>query len=304
MSDSDAMNFENEMYDRNRYNTQSFKALMLTGLGIAVLNNSCGQYQGEPIVVQTGLPPRYMKQDSSELKDALEGSYEFSINIGGKGYKHISLTIYRENIIIMPQPMGSLYSVITKNDGTRAENDTRLFSSQDTLILDPGFKTVDTFHIVSGYNESSQTFDNLGMYEIYSRISREIEEKHHTYISISRLPKVLRRGQFMVTNQKAHTRTAVDVSEMLERHSKDVCKETIAKLDETYNYLQDIQNLVITGGTGSAWFGQIRETYKDFGELDVLAANRYDETLPNTYSNVRGYYLSLISRLAKKAKKR
>lgn len=51
---ANAMNYESEMYERNRYFSPAFSALMKAGLGIALLSNPVQANNGEPVFVQTG----------------------------------------------------------------------------------------------------------------------------------------------------------------------------------------------------------------------------------------------------------
>ena len=70
ISPENAMNYESEMYERNRYFSPVFRALMKVGLGIALQSNYCRKYNGEPIMIQTGLPPEYKELDSEAFKEA------------------------------------------------------------------------------------------------------------------------------------------------------------------------------------------------------------------------------------------
>jgi len=47
----------------------------------------------------------------------------------------------------------------------------------------------------------------------------------------------------------------------------------------------------------------IRDYFRNMENLTILSANRNDKMLSNTYSNVRGYYLSLVSMLRHRFKK-
>ena len=91
--------------------------------------------------------------------------------------------------------------------------------------------------------------------------------------------------------------------DLLEKNTKDVCMEAMQKLVSLYNYMQNHDYMIVTGGTGNAWYPMIREYFRNMENLTILSANRNDKALSNTYSNVRGYYYSLVSMLLHRFKK-
>ena len=56
--------------------------------------------------------------------------------------------------------------------------------------------------------------------------------------------------------------------------------------------------LVVTGGTGEAWWYMIKDEFKGLKTLTVLSGNENSE-LPFTFSNVRGYYFYLYRTVRK-----
>lgn len=60
----------------------------------------------------------------------------------------------------------------------------------------------------------------------------------------------------------------------------------------TYNNMIDIDVIVLTGGTGAAWYPFFVEYFKDLNTKVMLAGDS-----ESAFSNVKGYYNLLISRL-------
>ena len=77
--------------------------------------------------------------------------------------------------------------------------------------------------------------------------------------------------------------------------------EAINTINGYYNYLQDEDFLVITGGTGAAWINIIREFYKEMSTLKIIDGSAND-TVPAIFSNVRGYYMQQLNVLKKRSK--
>ena len=299
ISPTNAMNYESEMYERNRYFSPFFGALMKAGLGIAVSSNRFGRYSGEPIVIQTGLPPKYKQQDTELIRDALSGEYDFDMRIGRNQFRHYHFVVSPENVFVMDQPMGSLISAITDNSGNQDPADCRVLKS-NPLVFDPGFKTLDIYDISAGMFKDSNTFDTLGMHEVFRRTAEDLRAKYGANVPISGMQTAVRKGYVKSFDRRTLSSRKVGFEDVLEENSKAVCLEAIQKLLSIYDYLQNHDYLIITGGTGNAWRPFIEDYFRNMESLSILSANRKDESLSNTYSNVRGYYFFLVRMLAKR----
>ena len=117
------------------------------------------------------------------------------------------------------------------------------------------------------------------------------------------MQNALKRGYVTILDKRRMTNKKLKFESLLEQNTKDVCMEAIQKLIALYNYMQDHDYMIVTGGTGNAWYPMIRDYFRNMENLTILSANRNDKMLSNTYSNVRGYYLSLVSMLRHRFKK-
>ena len=71
-----------------------------------------------------------------------------------------------------------------------------------------------------------------------------------------------------------------------------------------YNNLLDYKYLVLTGGTGEAWYKIFEEQLSGMPNLTLVPGNKNTEglgpdgeALPFIFSNVRGYYIFLQRKL-------
>ena len=300
ISSANAMNYEHEMYGRNRYFTPAFRALMTAGLGIALSPTPIYNYSGEPIFVQTGLPPEFRKPeepDSSMLTEAISGEYDFELKAGDGPFRKYKFTISPENIMIMDQPMGSLLASITHEDGSQTPNDSAILRSK-TIVFDAGFMTLDIFDISSGTIAGERTFDTLGMHEVFRRTVGELRSKHKVGITVPGMQQALRKGYVTSYDWKTMSGKNIAFDDILKGYSETVCREAISKL-ESVCAIQDHAYLVVTGGTGEAWYSQIAQRYSQLSFLNIIRANRYSG-LSNVYSTVWGYYMWLIGYRARR----
>jgi plasmid segregation protein ParM len=284
-----------ELYGRNRYFSEIFKVISRVGMGIGMLTNQYDSPNGKKLVVQTGLPPAYLKSDTSLLKEALAGKHNFSIKIGNKQWVSLSYDLPEENIYVMPQPMGTLLSISTDNSGKTIPEASKYFKSS-MLIFDPGFGTLDVFKIRNKMIESSETFDNLGMKRVLQETSDRIMDKFHQEVPVPAMQKLLTTGEVKCFDRKNRRTSLESFSDLLEESSKKVCYEALQKVDNIYNNLFDHDYLVITGGTGDAWKNIITEYYSGMESLKIINGNQND-MLPTIFSNVRGYYLYIVNKM-------
>lgn len=286
-----------ELYGRNRYFSEIFKVISRVGMGIGMLSNEYDSPNGKKLVVQTGLPPAYMKTDTILLKEALAGHHDFSIKIGNKPWVSLTFDLSENDIYVMPQPMGTLLSISTDNTGKPTPEAQKYFKSS-MLIFDPGFGTLDVFNIRNKMIESTETFDNLGMKRVFQETSDLILEKFGQEVTVPAMQKLLSTGEVKLLDRKSRSTKLEPFANLLEEANKKVCYEALQKIDNIYNNLFDHDYLVITGGTGDAWKNLIIEYYSGMESLKIVNGNQND-MLPSIFSNVRGYYLYIVNKMKK-----
>lgn len=303
LADSGSINYEEDLFGRNRYFSPVFKAIIEAGIALGLKRNGVGgPGVGTRVSLQTGLPPRFREADSAVLRAALSGNYSFDMRAGFTPYEHYEFTIRPEDISIMDQPMGSLISCVTGTDGNTVRSQVGLLREK-TLVFDPGFKTLDIFNIAAGIIEGTpQTYDNLGMLEVFTRAAEDIRKQYGTVLTVPQLQFAIRRGSVSVGDWRLGQTHDVPLDNIMEKTCRSVCMDAVSKMMASYDGLQNHDNLVITGGTGSVWLPIIADYFKNMRSIHIISANRNDQSLPNVFSNARGYYYFAVNRLRKEAK--
>ena len=289
------------LYTRSRYYSPEFKVIMRVGIALGMMKNQYGDPTGKTPCIQTGLPPEYLSTDKEQIVDVFAGHHKFQIKFGTSDWIDFEFDIDAENNIkVIPQPMGTLISVATNDNGGANESAREYFSS-NVLIFDPGFGTLDTFDIKNHYLDTSKTWDNLGMKNVLERACEIIKEEYDTNITIPMMQKVLEDGHFKTKfDHKTRSVKSIDIEPILDRANKEVCSEALNTLCNFYNNLQDQDYLIVTGGTGKAWYPYIKEYFKGMETLKVVPSWGKDAQIPAIFSNVRGYYMNLNDTLKKR----
>ncbi len=294
ISGNEAIESDEALYGRQRYYDPMFRVISSAGLGIALTANRHGSIGKRKLIVQTGLPPKYTR-DSDALRDVLSGRHHFSLRLGNSAPQEFDFTLSPEDISIMMQPMGTFFSAI-KDDKNRYISDINNLISKNILIFDAGFGTFDLFLIKNHAVKDSQTFSDLGMKRVFQETIDGIRKEMGEDLSVSDMQKYLETGEIKIFDRKLFKSSYKPYGHLLEQASEKICRQAIERTAQIYP-LNEIDCLVITGGTGAAWEREIRKTFSEMDTLKILSGNQNDTSLPFIFANVRGYYMYRCSAL-------
>lgn len=293
---SEVMDSEAELYGRHRYYSPMFSVISKVGMALEFTTNQFGSPKDKELIIQTGLPPRYLKSDTEDLKSVLAGHHNFELKIGSGDWQTFDFEVKENNIFVMPQPMGALVSASVGNNGHAIAESQKYFSSS-VIVFDPGFGTFDDYYVQNGsVIGNGETFPGLGMREVFERTCKDIHDVHGIEVSVAELHKKLDAGEIKVVNKKKLSSKKYQFGTFLENNCQQVCYEAIEKMKSIHNYFQDIDYIIAAGGTYDAWADIMSDTFKDMEDLVIIPANINDPTLSNIFSNVRGYYFYRLNR--------
>ena len=292
------------LYGRNRYSSSMFPVIVRTALAIATDGNT----EGKKIFVQTGLPSKYLTADKKYLIKAIAGEHSFDMKFGDKAWKHYDITIAESNVSVIPQPMGALMSVTVNDLGVLTNDSNNIFSSR-SLVVDPGFGTMDCITLVGRtiVEEDQKTSLDASMKEVLSRTSAKIFKKYGEEIPVQMMQMYLETGKIQTYNEEEGRGSIEDFSDLLEEANAEVAQEAISFLIDNYGGtrgdFRQYNNIVLTGGTGEAWFDYFQEFFSRFPWIKIISGNEQSD-LPFIFSNVRGSYFlrQLIANKKKEAK--
>lgn len=288
---------EESVFGRARYDDPMFQVLVRTGLGIGCRKNDYGSPGGKPVYVQTGLPPKYMKNDTPMLVSAIAGHHRFALRIGDRPEQVFDITIPRGNVSVMEQPKGTLYSV-AKDNSHRFIRESRSYFNSNLIVFDAGFGTLDIFPIRNNHVVGKQTFPEFSMHEVLKETIDGIYDAYGADVSMIGMQKCLGDGFVKCHGKFSSTRKPFE--DILDAANKKVCDAALEKLGQIYP-LYEYDYIVVTGGTGAAWNQLIREKLKDVDGLTIINGNQNDSSLPFMFANVRGYYMFLYDVMLQKS---
>lgn len=297
MTSGDTTDSGATLYGRERWTNPMSKVVAETGLGLGMMANEFGAPANDKIVIQTGLPEKYM-DDEEDLRDFLSGEHHFAIQIADGPWQTFHFNVDASDIYIMSQPKGTLFSVCIDSNGQFIPSAAKYLSSS-IIIFDAGFGTLDIFPITSGTVGRGETWKDLGMNRILQETQRGIKDSFHVDVPVPAMQKHLETGTVRYMNKKQFKSTEYAFGDILADATSRICDEAINRTASALNLL-DYNYLIVTGGTGAAWYNQICGKFKDFETLTIIKGSQNDE-LPFVYANVRGYYYYRYNKLNQEA---
>lgn len=277
---------DGELFSRKRYHNASFKILANTALAIAL----DGKKDGREIFLQTGLPASYLDADAPSIKKALAAPAKFSLKVGKGNWKDYDININPELIHVTSQPAGGLHSAIVGKDGKFSTNpDASTVLLGNSFVMDIGFGTCDFYGFKNRAIVCTDSIDNIGMRAVMDLTSKKILEVYGEDIRIQALQQNLETGYVTCINEETMQSEDKPISDILSKSSDAVFKECMEKARTLTNTFRDYQYIIVSGGTGEAWFEKIKQYLSGLKKITLLPSNIQDP-IPFLYSNVRGYY--------------
>lgn len=274
-----------ELFGRKRYSNKIFKIFCDVAIAIATAKKT----DNRKVIIQTGLPSSYVDGDQKELIRSISKPSTFSLKIGdGKWIKYTS-SVDAKDVYVMPQPAGSLYSILIQSDGQYVPNAKEILNS-NVLVMDIGFGTFDFFGLKNRANVCNESIDEIGMREVLAHTSKKILSEYNEDIRVAALQKNLETGKVICINEEEMCDEEKDLAPLLESSNNEVFKEAMQRAKGVTDAFRGYRYIIVAGGTGEAWYANIKEWLSNRRTLSVIPSN-YNDKLPFIYSNVRGYYL-------------
>lgn len=287
---------EDILYGKSRIRSEEYLVLLRVGLFLGLLREDFTLPEKFHLKIKTGLPDQYIMDDRAVLKERFIGHHRFSVKIGSHEWIPVSFDIGKEDITVISQPFGTLWSLAANIYGDVVNSE--LFDSKNVLIFDGGYHTVDTYFNKAGAKGTSTTWTNIAMNEIFKKTRQKIykgtnESRFIRQYEIVKYLKTQRPGEVPYGNRQWY----VFDRDLIE-NTEEIAKEAIRQLMITYDNLADVDVVVCTGGTGRAFYPIFKKNLR----VDVLLAEKQDgdkvENFDAVFANVVGFFKCLLAELS------
>lgn len=280
----------NEYYSEKRLFTDEFLILVRVSIFLGIckeLNNF--SLEQKKIKICTGLPEEDVEKNSFELRKIITGRHHFKISVAGSEFKTVSFDINNEDIEILSQPQGTIYSTMFDFKGNILRED--LITNKNVLVLDGGMFTFDTYLSNRADQGISKTWEEFAMHEVYLRLKDIINEKTERYINEFDIEKYIANSNSCLIKYKGNQKYYFgdDYLNII----KNMSISLIKKLKRTYNDFNDVDIIIITGGTGKIYYPYLKELIP-VDEIVLAENNDKFNGYDAIFSNVVGFFKFII----------
>ena len=296
------------LFGRQRITSDEYLVLLRVGLFFALIDRDLGDkmhtVSGAAFRITTGLPDQYLDKFRMDLKNRFIGHHHFEVKIGGREWGKVSFDIDEEDITVLSQPFGTLFSLAYNRFGELVAPD---LIRKSVLFFDGGQRTVDTYHNRANSKKgTTATWEDLSMIEVIKRTISAVKENtdgQGAFPDYSFDKLVLSKEPGTVVYGR---RQVYDFSKDVFAFTQDVAKEAIRQLDNLYDNLNDIDVLICTGGAGKAYFEYVKQAYQGFEGLEVLLSEKTDgkkefENFSSVFANAVGFFNYTIASMRRQS---
>ena len=178
------------------------------------------------------------------------------------------------------------------------------------IVIDGGYKTVGLFMLTQAQKVSeAESNTEFAMGNVHKEVANLLKEDYGREIEPYQIPFIVNeeggRINCLVTDNNGNTNVeTVDVKRMAEAAEESLCNKLINYLNAKFDNLLDIKQILITGGTGSAYYSHINKYMKEKrGHLqDSVILTNYKfrgEPIDPVYAIALGMYKTLNDQLQK-----
>ncbi len=196
------------------------------------------------------------------------------------------------------QVIASLYGVLTNDVGEQLEEESGVLSENKlpAIVIDGGYLTLGIAHFTSvqlvDYSDSNLQYAMKNINENVAK--RIVEETGRQDITSMYVKQIMRKKDHIMhyRGKDGKGSYSLDVAEYVNEETKKVCEELVQSLRDRYDDLLETKSIVITGGTGIAYYEHIKELLSDSDWIDVTLTDYefYGEKITPDFAIVIGMY--------------
>lgn len=227
-----------------RYDLDNFKNIAEFSLGRLAMNYPEFIDKVQPVTITVGLPSGdFTETNIKKMIKQFMGQHLVTVN-------EQPYTIRVEHVHVIPQPIGTLYSLMADDKGKVIDAE---LAHKRVAVIDDGGGTLlaDQFSNFS-FDELHRAQFETGVSLLYKQIAKAINQEHNLNSDVHVIEQALREGESSHKYQyKQSDNNIFDITDLVERTVNFYTKTLCERVYSTFDNLADIDVLVFTGGGAS-----------------------------------------------------
>lgn len=178
--------------------------------------------------------------------------------------------------------------------------DSPILKNLPTVVIDGGYKTVGIFMLTQAYKVSAaESNTDFAMGNVHKEVARILREEYgRGNIEAYQIPSIIEEdgGEIIYKTEKGTAR--LDIRKLVLEKERELCDGLIHYLNDKFEDLLDVKQMLITGGTGAAYYKHISSYMKENrGHLEgrVLLTDYefHGKTIEPVYAIAVGIYKTI-----------
>lgn len=221
-----------------------------------------------------GYPHEEYMDIFKQVKPRIVGRKQIEIELKNKTYT-MDFTINDTNVMTYSQAIAAYvgYATNDKGEWKTDEKGKASVAPLPCLVIDGGQKTVGIYMVTTDYNilhaESNQDF---AMNNVYEAMVDDIKEAGRDDILVNNISEYINSGKDLNVEGEDGRVHTIDVREIYDKRRNEYCDKLIEYINKKFNKMLDISSIIVTGGTGVAYFERFKNYVEEF-KTPKLAEN-------------------------------
>lgn len=208
------------------------------------------------IYIILGYPHDVFAKTFQSVKPNLAKRHKFSIETENDTY-NLDFAISAKHVMSYSQALAAYMGTVLDDNGELLE-DSPHFKKLPALLIDGGWKTLGKFVLTKNLKiEAAESNTDFAMKNVYQKIIEVLRNEYgREDFEVYNIEEILKNQGGIITAYDAETdqTSSVDINEMFNKFKDEICSEMIEYLNERHNKMRDIQEIIIAGGTGAAYY--------------------------------------------------
>lgn len=315
---------------KSRFETADFEVSLMTCLGTAIVkyaNESIKRHlkpeihlenpnelESFKIFIGVALPNDWVNEVWPNILKFLIGHHSYSIETESGSY-NLNFAIEPTNAISVSQAQAALIGTAYDDNGNSIPNCATM-QNLPAIIIDGGYKTMGLFLLTKALRVTqAESLTLYAMGDVHKEVARILRDEYgRKSIQDFMIPAIIEDGGTLNYLVKAseeddnYTSRTVDVNKILEEVQYNTCKQLIEYMDQKFENFLEARQIIITGGTGAAYYKQMTKYFNESREFlkDKVILTDYEflgVNIDPVYGVAVGLYKIMKNQITKALKK-
>lgn len=258
-----------EFYSEKRFVSAEFQVGLRTAIGLAITENHLEDDENLEIYLMVALPHSIRQKYAPSIIGNAAGEHQFSIQHGKNPPVNYRFTIREDHVHTVSQTIAAILGETSDDFGNIDEDKFFYLSNGPTLVIDGGYYTTGLVIVSRGGSvddDKTESDTEHAMRNVNEALAEAIKDKRPDLKHFV-LEYMLQTGGKAKYLENGVAKI-LDLQAIRAEKASEICDSLIRHINQKYNNLLDINYVLVTGGTGSVFFEQMRDYYVNAGILD------------------------------------